>query len=75
MARVAVDGSVSTRCVTTRAEAERFLGQGVPAPARVAASGVAPAKEKPQAPDRAPNQAPAKAKAKLTTTPAPLEEK
>ena len=54
MARVAVDGSVATRCVTTAPEAERFLGQAERPPA---AAG------------------PTATKPRLTTTPAPLEEK
>jgi hypothetical protein len=37
MARVAVDGSVATRCVTTVPEAERFLGLAKPSPTVVTA--------------------------------------
>jgi hypothetical protein len=70
MARAGADGSVSTRCVTTKAEAERFLGQGAPAPARaVAAAPARPPKASP-----APKPAPVKAAAAPTRTPA-LEEK
>lgn len=71
MARVAADGRVVTRCVTTEAEARRFLAADAKAPAKQVSKGpVAKAR-----PARAAVQtAPAKARPQ-TTTVAPLEEK
>jgi hypothetical protein len=71
LARVATDGSVATRCVTSVPEAQRFLGQEVktPAPAAAPVAGAATAK------GPLPAKAPARTVARPAATPAPLEEK
>ncbi len=73
LARVSVDGSVATRCVTTVPEAERFLGQAERTPAGVTARASTTTAVTSAA--REQRQAPPTAKTRLTTTPAPIEEK
>jgi hypothetical protein len=71
LARLAGDGSVSTRCVTSLPEARRFLGQDgkTPPPAAIAGAGAAAANRP------LPARAPARTVARPAATPAPLEEK
>jgi hypothetical protein len=71
LARVADDGTVATRCVTSLPEAQRFLGQAGKAPAGVTAK----ASGQSAAARTAPARIPAKAATRPVATPAPLEEK